>query len=156
MFTFKRNCVSIPRASLTGENMASKYCVKPHYTEQGCSLSSRFLWSTPHLSGVQWGQDEILYVGATDRMVIHCLLHSCCFWASSWIHLAGQMNISARILAQEIFLFKGKCCIPFHCNFFFFPTVKPVGVNLSGHVDNIASSGRKKVMYKSLASVTQS
>jgi len=43
MFIFKRNCASIPGASLAGENMASRYCVKPCYIEQGCNLCSRFL-----------------------------------------------------------------------------------------------------------------
>lgn len=33
LFIFKINCASIPGAFLTGGNMASQYCVRPHYTE---------------------------------------------------------------------------------------------------------------------------
>lgn len=94
LFIFKINCTSFPGAFLTRKNMASQYCVKSHYTEQGCSLSSRFCKSTLHLGRVQWGQDEILYMGVIDWA--HLLLHSCCFWANSQIHLAGLLCVTAN------------------------------------------------------------
>lgn len=143
LFIFKINCTSIPGAFLTRENMASQYCVKPHYTEQGCSLSSRFCKSTLHLGRVQWGQDEILYMGVIDWA--HLLLHSCCFWANSQIHLAG--------LLWKYFSSKGNVVYHlFHC--FFFP-VTPVGDKLSDHEDNVPSSDRKW-WCTNLAPVTQS
>lgn len=38
LFIFKINCTSIPGAFLARENLASQYHVKPHYTEQDCTL----------------------------------------------------------------------------------------------------------------------
>lgn len=131
---FKINCTSIPGAFLSRENMASQYCVKCHSTKQGCSLSNRFCKSTLHLGRVQWGQDEILYMGVTDWT--HLFLHSCCFWANSQIHLAGLLCITANTSLQREMLYT----IYFTD---FFPPITPVGDKLLGCVDNVLSSDRK-------------
>lgn len=144
LFIFKISCTSIPGAFLSRENMASQYCVKHHYTEQGCSLSSRFCKSTLHLGRVQWGQGEILYMGVTDWT--HLLLHSCCFWANSQIHLAGLLCITASTSLQREMSF---------ISLIFFPPVTPVGDKLSGRVGNVPSSDRKW-WCTNLAPVTQS
>lgn len=121
--------------------MASQYCVKPHYTEQSCSLSSRFCKSTLHLGRVQWGQDEILYMGVIDREGSP---------SSAFLLLLSKLpNSSCWILLCHSKYFSSEGNVVYHLFHWFFPPCYTSGRQAFRPCGQCTFQWQEMVMHKS-------
>ncbi|KAM4683475.1 LOW QUALITY PROTEIN: dehydrogenase/reductase SDR family member 12 [Amazona ochrocephala] len=76
MFTFKRNYASVPGAFFTGENVASKFCVKLHDVELGYSLSSTYILTAALLPFLEKAADaRLITVSSGTTLVQHTMLN---------------------------------------------------------------------------------